>query len=151
MNMTSKCAKFNVNIPSCYRLTVILQIFGTLKFRHRAIAERSVSFKFRCPWMLPWSLDVFFSFRCLFNFGETIDHHNYRKKTTPKIWKIKVNSFPRVRMKLEKQAILCTALNRKPMQAPNFGGRFDQLQLSLWIFFFLSGFHTRSLSPFSIP
>ena len=32
--------------------TVILQIFGALKFRWRAIAERSVSFKFRCPWML---------------------------------------------------------------------------------------------------
>ena len=31
------------------RHTVILQIFGALKFRWRAIAERSVSFKFRRP------------------------------------------------------------------------------------------------------
>ena len=34
------------------RCTVTLQIFGELKFRWRAIVERSVQFKFRCPWML---------------------------------------------------------------------------------------------------
>ena len=91
------CSAFNsVNIlsnhipPDCTATldnTVILQIFGALKFRYRAIAERLVSFKFRCPWTLPWSLMYFFSFGRLFNSSETIDHRN---KTTPKICKITV-------------------------------------------------------------
>ena len=42
--------------------TVILQIFGALKFRGRAIAEGLVRFNFRCPWMLSWLLNVFFCF-----------------------------------------------------------------------------------------
>ena len=58
--------------------TVNLQIFGTLKFQWRAITERLVSFKFRCPWMLSLSLNAFFSFRCLI-FGETIDHRKFVK------------------------------------------------------------------------
>ena len=36
---------------------------------------------------------------------------------------------------------------KKPVQAPNFDGRFDQLSLSI----FLCGFHTRFLSTFSMP
>ena len=41
-------------------ITVILQIFGALKFRYRAITERSVKLKFRYPWTQPRSLRVFF-------------------------------------------------------------------------------------------
>ena len=38
-----------------------------------------VYFKYRCLWMLLWSRNVFFAFRCLlFNFGKTIDHRKYR-------------------------------------------------------------------------
>ena len=47
-------------------ITVILQIFGALKFRQGAITERSVYFKFRCSRMLPWPLDVFSYIRCLY-------------------------------------------------------------------------------------
>ena len=59
--------------------TVILQIFGVLKFRWRAIAEGPVEFKCWCSRMLSWSLNVFFAFRCLFNFGKTIDHRKIPK------------------------------------------------------------------------
>ena len=70
--------------------TVILQFFGALKFRFRAITERSVSFKFRCPWVLSWPLNVFFSFWRLFDFGKTTDltTENTENKTTPKNCKI---------------------------------------------------------------
>ena len=50
-------------------------------------------------------------------------------------------------LNFRRRPILCTILYSKPMQAPNFGGRFDQL--SLWIF--LCEIHTRFLSIFSIP
>ena len=67
------------------------QIFGASKFRQRAIKEHSVSIKFRCLWMLPWSPTVFFSFRCLFNF---VWNHwppkNIENKTAPKSCKITV-------------------------------------------------------------
>ena len=43
--------------------------------------ERSVSFKFRCPWMLSLSLNVFFAFRRLFNFPLTTE--NTENKTAP--------------------------------------------------------------------
>ena len=59
--------------------TAILQIFGALKFRQRAITGCSVLFQCRCARMLPWSLNVFFSFRSLFNFGKTIDHRKFWK------------------------------------------------------------------------
>ena len=59
--------------------TVILQIFGALKFRWRTIMEHSVSFKIRCQRILSLSLNVFFAFRCLFIFGKTSDHRKYRK------------------------------------------------------------------------
>ena len=71
----------HVHPPNCTKCThtqtvhtrynqaaVILQIFGSLKFRWRAIMEHSVSFKFRCPWMLSLSPNVFFSLRCLLYF-----------------------------------------------------------------------------------
>ena len=74
-----------------HKITVILQILGAWKFRWRAIAECSVSFKFRCGWVLLWSLNVLFAFRCLFNFGKTLDPgRKYWNKTTPKICKVTV-------------------------------------------------------------
>ena len=56
--------------------TVILQIFGVLKLR--AIAEHSVSF-FGVLQSCRNRSTLFLIFRCLFNFGNTIDHRNYRK------------------------------------------------------------------------
>ena len=73
---TVACTEWYQCGVNCY--TVILQIFGALKFRYRAVTERSVSFKFLCS-LMPWSLNALLFFRCLLNFGETIDHRNYRK------------------------------------------------------------------------
>ena len=59
----------------------------------------------------------------------------------------KLNSISRERLNFRRRPILCTTLYRNLMQAPNFGGTFDQL--FLWIFSW--NFHRRCLSTFSIP
>ena len=46
------CVRARVCVCVLSPITVILQTFGALKFRWRAIPERSVEFKFRCRWML---------------------------------------------------------------------------------------------------
>ena len=53
----------------------------------------------------------------------------------------------RERLNFRRRPILCTTLYRNLMQAPNFGGIFDQL--FLWIFSW--NFHRKCLSTFSIP
>ena len=50
------------------------------------MTECSMSFKFRCPWMLPLLFNVFFSCWCLFNFGEKpLTTENTENETPPKI------------------------------------------------------------------
>ena len=74
--------------PPMETLTFKKEFFGkqlrdhyprALKIRWRAIMKCSVSFKFQCPKMLSLSHNVYFSVRCLFHFGKTIDHRKYRK------------------------------------------------------------------------
>ena len=57
---------------SCSWNLFIADILKCYKFSswYRGFTEHSIYFKFQCPRMLPWSLHVFFSFTCLFNFGE---------------------------------------------------------------------------------
>ena len=59
---------------------VILQIFGALKFRWRS-RSRSVRccLNFGVRGCCRDCSMCFFAFRCLFNFGKTIDHRKYRK------------------------------------------------------------------------
>ena len=57
------------------------------------------------------------------------------------------NSFPRARMNFGRWPILRTTLYRKPLQAPDFGSRFDQLSLRIC----LCNFHAIFLSTFSVP
>ena len=59
----------------------------------------------------------------------------------------KLNSISRERLNFRRRPILCTTLYRNLMQAPNFGGTFDQL--FLWIFSW--NFYRRCLSTFSTP
>ena len=59
----------------------------------------------------------------------------------------KLKSISRERLNFRRRPIFCTTLYRNPMQARNFGGTFDQLFLRI----FLSIFHRRCLSTFSIP
>ena len=59
----------------------------------------------------------------------------------------KLNSISRARLNFRRRPILCTTLYRNPMQASNFGGKFDQL--FLWIL--LWNIYRRCLSTSSIP
>ena len=52
--------------------------------------ERSVSFKFRCPWMLQRSPHVFFLFRCFLISVKPLTTGITKNKTTPKFCKITV-------------------------------------------------------------
>ena len=56
------------------------------------ITKRSVSFKFRWPWMMSWSLNVFFAFRCLFNFRKNHWPPKIPKIKPPKICKLRVHA-----------------------------------------------------------
>ena len=44
----------------------------------------------------------------------------------------KLNSISRARLNFRRRPIVCTTSYRKPIQASNFGGKFDQLFLSLF-------------------
>ena len=59
----------------------------------------------------------------------------------------KLNSISRAQLSIRRRSILCTTSYRNLMQASNFGGTFDQLFLSI----FLWSFHRRCLSTSSIP
>ena len=48
----------------------------------------------------------------------------------------KLNSISRERLNFRRQPILCTTLDRNPIQASNFGGAFDQLFLRIFMQFF---------------
>ena len=67
--------------------TIIIQIFGALKFRCGGITQRSVYFKFLCRRMLSWSLKVFSHSGIFLISVKPLTTENSENKTTPKICK----------------------------------------------------------------